>query len=162
MAELRRAGAIDTSEDIAAERREWRAQRIGWVLMFLFVAAGAAGLFGGGPFAATVSRAGALRVEHDRVARQQASAALTIEAPAENHNLRLWLGREFLAAVDLETITPEPERSVLHADRAVYEFAADGPVEITIRYRHERLGRVRCDLGVEGGEALSFQQLVLP
>ena len=64
---------LQIEEDRAHQRREWRIERVGWVLMAGLLLAGLLGLLGDGPLSrATAGSAGALSVEYDRLQRAAA------------------------------------------------------------------------------------------
>src|SRR3712207_4138009 len=53
MSETTRVGDLEVAEDLTFQRREWAAQRVGWVLLALVIAAALAGLLGRGPLSTT-------------------------------------------------------------------------------------------------------------
>ena len=65
-----RIGDLEVDEDLPFQRRAWVAQRIGWVLMALFVLAAAVGLLGAGPLShARIDVPGLMTLEYERFAR---------------------------------------------------------------------------------------------
>jgi hypothetical protein len=161
----RRRGPLEISEDMRYQRREWVVQRVGWGLMAGFVAAGAAGLFGSGPLARAAVDTGGLRVEYDRYARLDAPTEMTIEATDARSDLRIWISRDFLAATEVEHITPEPDSTELHADRVVHVFRGTkvaAPRGVSLDLRPRRLGPRSGALGLEGGASAEIHQIVYP
>ena len=61
---------MDIEQDLSFQHREWRRERIGWVVIGLILLAGLLGLFGHHPFARATSQTakGQLTVEYDRFA----------------------------------------------------------------------------------------------
>lgn len=124
--------ALQIDEDLEFERAEWRVERVAtWAIAGLMLAAGL-GLFGrGGPLATGVAgdRDSALWVEYDRFQRYGASAPLLVHADpglADRGELSVALNREYLSAVEVTAITPDPTRTEVGAYSIVYRFAT-GP-----------------------------------
>ncbi len=168
MTEPRRVGAIEVHEDPEFERREWRVQRIGWVLLLLFVVAAAAGLFGRGP--ASLARAGEqggpFEMSYGRFTRYEAPVNLDLKLrPEPGQDPQLWLSSEYLKGLRIERVTPEPARTQLQADGVLYTFEAGDaqqPVEITVHAMADRIGLRSGRAGTAPDHAFDFWQFVYP
>jgi len=156
------------SQDITFQRREWRVQRIGWVLLTLFIAAALAGLLGGrGPLVKASARApgGTLAVEYDRFVRQEAETTISVQArsaDAASDELRVWILRPYLDAVTITSITPEPERVVLDEPRATYVFRVSpgtGTSVVRFELQVRTVGRLSGAMGLVGAGSVEFTQL---
>ena len=55
MTDLVRVGDLQIHQDLCQERREWKIQRVGWLLMALMLVAALAGLLGPGPLSSTIA-----------------------------------------------------------------------------------------------------------
>jgi hypothetical protein len=154
---VRRIGDVELSEDMRHERREWTAQRVGWVLMALLVGAALAGAFGSGPLARARAAAPGLEVEYPRFARDDADAELTVRLAGG----QLWLGRELLERFELELVTPPPDRVAMQGDRWIYDHGG-APAEVTLRVRPRTPGASSVRLGAVGGGEVRLEQLVYP
>lgn len=167
---MRRVGDLEVDQDLPFERRAWRLQRVGWALILLVAAAALTGLFGAGPLSrrTTGSAGGGLLVEYDRFARVNADSrlrAFVVLPPGAAGAVRLWLDRAYLAVVDVEQVTPQPDLVEAAPDRVTYVFRlarAEGPVEVTFRLTPREFGWHTARLGVEGGDQADFRQLVYP
>jgi hypothetical protein len=130
------ARGLQINEDLVFQRKEWRAQRIGWFLLCAFVVAACLGLFGSGPLSWT--RAGqegsALWVEYDRFVRRGAPTRLTINlAPAAGGSTRqVRIGRGYAEGVRFERIVPEPDAIELGDAEAVLRFTGEAARSTTI------------------------------
>ncbi|HEU4616679.1 MAG TPA: hypothetical protein VFV10_01495 [Gammaproteobacteria bacterium] len=165
-----RAGGLEIDEDIERERRHWLYERIVWSLMALVVVAEILGAFGGG----VLSRATAgspergLAVEYSRVWRKNAPTDLRFRmprAPADGGELTLWIARRYLDKLDVDEITPEPERVEVGADRLTYVFNAHEPgipAEILFEIEPQTWGRLHAAAGLEGGAQVAFTQTIFP
>jgi hypothetical protein len=114
VSKARRQGP-EIDEDLDFQRREWRAQRVGWALLSVFLIGATLGVFGGGgPLSSTKARAddGRLRVEYERFVRVGASSEITIETGTAlregDAGFEVTLGRDYFDAIDIERAVPEP------------------------------------------------------
>ena len=160
-----------TGRAIGYQRKEWGAQRIGWILMVALVVAAAAGLLGAsGPVATAQVDApdGSMQVEYLRLDHHLGSGELTVEiAPGfvTDGEVRLWLDRTYVDDLGLERVVPEPDRVELEPERVVYVFnvgAEDGPLTVSFSYRQEGLWRAEAELGLVNGSPVEFSQFVFP
>lgn len=163
----RSASPLEIDQDLDFQHRSWRAQRVGWGLMALFILAAALGLFGSGMVSRT--RAGGddapLRLEYERFGRWGAPLEMQLhlrESPAGS--ARVWLSSRYLECFTVEAITPEPESAVASGDRVVYRFlvAPGQPATVTFHLTPERFGLRRGQVGLAGATPLSFRQLIFP
>ncbi|CAH0198484.1 hypothetical protein [Roseomonas sp. CECT 9278] len=108
-------------DDLQAQRRVWRLQRLGWAGMIVVVAASAAGLFGaGGPLAGVSTRgATGLAVDYEAVVRRSRATTWTIALPP---------GADTLVLADPATDLFQP-RLVL--PRPIDERRVDGGLAMT-------------------------------
>ena len=126
MGELRDLGDIQLNEDIAFLRREWRAQRIGWLVMGVIVALGLVGLFGNGPISsAEIGSRDGFGVAYERIIRHGAQTDLEFHiAPGlqSDSTLRIYISHDYLRRFRVETIVPEPVRSGSAGTLVFYDF----------------------------------------
>jgi hypothetical protein len=170
MAEIKRVASLDIGEDLDFTRRQWRVQRVGWVVILLILLFGLAGGFGGGAISHTTATTGALTLDYERFVRQRGPTSLALQiapgaANAGDDQVAVWIDNTFLDAIDLEAIEPEPAESLAGADRVVYHFAlADParPAKITLAYQPATVGMVTIHAGIVGGDALAVDQFTWP
>jgi hypothetical protein len=165
---VQRHGDLEIEESMRAQRRLWRVQRVARILAVLLMALGVAGLFGDGPLShATASREGHA-LEYERVGYRDSPQTYRLRLAgdaAAGETVRLWLDRETVSRMKLESVVPEPERSVLAGDRLILEFArgeVGGQREVLLDFQPQVAGRHTARLGVEGGPAFEVVQLFLP
>ncbi|MBA2468120.1 MAG: hypothetical protein H0V37_01795 [Chloroflexia bacterium] len=166
---MRHVGDLDLDQDLAFEERQWKIQRVGWVVMALIVVAALLGVFGSGPLsAATVGDDATLALHYQRFVRHQGQGELVVRvAPNETVEGRVefWLTTEFLGEIDLQGISPEPDEVRSAGDRQIFVFLVNdpaGPLEVTISYFPNGLGRVSGGIGLVDGPDFSFNQLSYP
>jgi hypothetical protein len=156
-------------DDLPYQRREWRAQRFGWWALTLFVAAAALGVFGGGPLsrATAASADGGLRLDYDRFVRSGAPARIFVHVagrPAADPGgpLQLEFSRDFIDAIRLERVTPEPASILVGPDIVSLHLpnAGNGHTTVVLDFEPLRAGRLTGRVAAGGGPAITFTQLV--
>jgi hypothetical protein len=138
--------------------------------MAIFVAAGLVGVFGRGWLsAAVVSTADdSLRLEYERTGRVSAPIRLRVllrHAVDGGDKVRFWLSRDYLDGVQLQQISPVPERTEIGADRVVYTFAAAkrSPSTVILFYvEPEKAGLQTALAGGADEQIVTFTQLIYP
>jgi hypothetical protein len=163
-----RVGDLELAQDLRFQRRDWIAQRVGWVLMALFLLAALAGLIGrGGPLARTQAQSadGGLRVEYDRFAHYEAPTRLRLivsDRVARGKDVRLWIERAYLANARLQQVMPEPQSVRLAGERVIYVFDAGAGGEVSFELKPDTFGVLAGRAGLEGGGEVAFRHFVYP
>ena len=155
--------SLQIDEDITFQRKEWMAQRVGVVLLSLFVLGALFGLTGvSGPLShgEAGDRNGAVHVEYDRIVRRGAQANLKLHvrstAPGD---LQFWVSAPYLRDVTIERIVPEPDAAACR-DGTPRVRDSRGARDITVAFEveHRTIGRVHGEIGIVGGPAVRFTQ----
>ncbi len=168
MSETRRVGDLEIGQDLGFQRRQWAIQRVAWVVMALVVVAGLLGLLGEGPLSRASAEAGPVEVEYPRFERKRSPMELRVTVAggtAEQGRVQLWLDQDFLDRVQIERVSPEPEQVLAGADRTTYVFLVDEPSHpaiLTFALEHDTFGAPTASLGLVGGPAVEFTQIIYP
>lgn len=158
------------SDEMKFHRRYWLVQRAGWALIGLVLLAALLGLFGPGlpGRAHAMDQNSRLRIEYGRFEREQAETTLRVQlgaGAAQNGEARLWLSREYMDGIEIQSVAPEPERVEAAGDRLTYVFnVSDAAQEtpVTFHFEPERIGRLRGRAGLADGTSVEFSQFVYP
>ena len=143
---------------------EWRIQRIGWVLVALFLVLAVAGLFGNGPLSRAYTEDGAGRIDYERFTRYGLSTDLVVTPAASAHGVnRVSISGDYLEAFRVERITPEPAAVRMTGTQIVYEFASAAPgASISFHIRPQRLWHHSATVTIDAGAPLHISQLTYP
>lgn len=161
---------LQVHEDMGAQRRIWRVQRIGWALLALFLAAGLLGLLGGNGVlqeGSVASADGNVLVRYPRFDRYVAPTELRISvhpALVREDALELTISRGWFDVFELYGISPRPEGERVSGDDIVFRFAVTPGqgADFTFSGRAHHVGRLPGSLRVGGSERLEFSTFVFP
>lgn len=168
--EQKRVGDLEINEDLRFQRREWKAERVGWSVLVAVILIAGAGVFGHGPISWTsaTTPGDALRVDYERFGRRGGPQALVVEvspSQADGGEWQVEVTREYLAGFDVDAITPEPD-SVESTDRTVrYTFSQAQPsasLKAKFSVTPSTLWSTTGSVSVAGGPAIQFRQFFFP
>ena len=156
-------------ESPAATKWEWRIQRIGWVVMGLIVVLALSGVFGVGPLSwSTVTADDAsVEVSYPRFTRNGAPSTLSLRVPATaaaDGQVRVWIDGEYLEALEVTSITPEPASQISDGGGVVFAFETEpgAPLEATVNATGDAIGLQTGRLAVVGHPPVEFRQIFYP
>lgn len=150
------------------------AQRVGWILLALFLLLAIVGLFGDGPIASSSTSSSAdgvtVRLEYDRFARSRSpqSLRLSIDAPgATADRVAVTLSGDLADGIQVESTSPQGPEGAFVSD-PVLEWRVDDwsePLVVTVHYEAEAWwwldGEVRVTVG-DVSQSISISQLLFP
>lgn len=157
-------------ENLEFHNRTWAFQRVGWTAVALLLVAALVGLTGEGPLSAAmaVDEATGFEVEYFRFVRHGAPDQLKMRVPAEavdDSEARIELDREYIEALTLEAIMPEPASVEAMPESIAYLFRIDrnpGTKTVTFNVTHQAVGLVSVRVALGGHRAVTFNQFVYP
>lgn len=150
---------IQIADDLPFTRKSWKVERLGWMLLALFLLAGVLGALGPGLLSG-VKAGGPLLVEYDRFGRYETPGALRVRLPKGARNL--WIENRWLKDVEVQSVRPEPVRVEARPGWTVYSFVAEEDVEARLDVVHHSSGRVEGRFGVSPDRAVRVSQFVYP
>lgn len=153
------SGPRELDRHLSFQRREWRAQQIGWIALGLFLAAAVAGLFGSGPLSSARASGSGLAVDYQRFVRAGAAQRLLFEInTAAAGPVELRLSRAYLDAIRLEHVLPPPASTTATGEWTTFVFAP-GTRVVTLDGEARGPGRLSLSASTGAGAALSLWQL---
>ena len=160
---------LQVEQDMDFQWRDWRAQRVGILLMVAFVLVGAVGLLGPGPLshAHAASPDDALSVDYLRWARRGREANLTVRVDAarvRDGEVRLQMPARYFDDMELRGVTPEPDTVENTGGSYVFVFAAprpEAPLTIEFDVQGQGMGALRSEIRVHDA-IVRFLQFLWP
>lgn len=167
---MERIGDLEINEDISFQEREWTAERVGWGAIFLVILLALLGLFGNGPFSWTSSSSddGDLDVSFERFGRRGGGQALTVRADASAASDGAWqidISQDYLGAVRIDAITPQPDKVEVVPGGARYTFLqGDGgaDLEVELSLTPTTLWGASGHVGLAGREPVTVRHFFFP
>ncbi|HXE79793.1 MAG TPA: hypothetical protein VNK41_03520 [Vicinamibacterales bacterium] len=166
MGEIVRIGSLEIDQDLDHQRREWRLERLGWVLGALIIAAAALGLFGSGPLSSSEAAAGPdFHVAYERFLRHGSSNRITLSVDTGARRvLPMEVPSAYLARMRLEQVFPEPRRvaSLPGWTRFEFDVEPDTRMVIVMDFAPARRGPSDGAFRRPDGPTVRFRQFVYP
>jgi hypothetical protein len=165
----RRVGDLEIVQDEPWQRRMGLVQVASWVALYLMLALGVLGLFGGGPLSDAAAGAGgplAVRFERFERSGRPTELRLTLAAGAvTGPEARVWIDADTLRRAALKRVEPAPRAVVAGADRHVFVFRLDAPgapAEFVLEVEPRGPGVRRSRVGLDGTPGVPFGRYVFP
>lgn len=147
------------------QQRQWRIQRLGWVLLAATVVTALLGFLGPGPMSWSVVGEQALRMEHPRFPQLQAPTHLRFHFQAKTSSPELWVDRKYIEKFKIDAIVPAPRSQRAEADRLIFEFDAGvdaAATAVTFYVTPTDAGSAGARAGLIGGPTLTAWQFIYP
>jgi hypothetical protein len=160
---------LEIEQNLSFQRRFWKVQRILWLLVIVLLIAAFLGFFGGeGVLQKSVAKSNESRliVEYPAYERLKAPSSLTLTAVnTPKDTTKISVSREFLDAVQIEHITPEPDSVQADSREITYDFnVAPGmrELKVTIDMSFQEFGPVSGSFHLVDSPAVTTKQFVYP
>ena len=167
---MQRIGDLEIDEDIEFQEREWAWERVGRMLLVLLIVLSLIGLFGHGPISWTTATAddGTLEVSFERFGRRGGSGELGVRAPASAAEDGTWaidLSHDYVGAVRIDTISPQPDSIEAVEGGLRYSFTQAEPgadLEASFSLTPDTLWSASGTARVAGGDPVTIKHFFFP
>lgn len=157
---------LEIDVDMRRQLREWRIQHVAWIVMYALLVGIMFGLIGGGPLSRTVavSKNQSLQLEYEKFLRHRTSDSLLVSLKATSETVRVRLDSKFVQQVQIDTVTPQPERVIGDSDSLTFVFNTrpGARFQAKIEFRPAQVGGLQGWVAVDGEPRLAFSQFVYP
>ena len=115
-----------------------------------------------------LKRAEGIEVSYWHYVHQTAPTDLEILVAPEalvGGQARVWIDQGYAKTARVSDITPQPESVESSAERVLYTFQAEDPlqpVRVVFNMRLDSIGTLDGSVGLEDGASVTFEQLVYP
>jgi hypothetical protein len=154
-------------EDMPFQYAFWTAERVAWIILALVPLVALSGIFAHGVVSETTAGAAGspLTMQYERFQRETALSKFVAHvSPANSGEVRLRLGPSFQRVFEIESIQPQPARSIANASGLEFFFHPPTADEFTavIWTRPREFGVIPVEAEGGSGGALKFSILVYP
>ncbi len=158
---------LELDQDLAFQHRQWRVERICWLIIALLLVAALMGLFGRQPLARVSDHTSdrRLSIHYDRYVRSENNVEflLTVEPQDGAGIVRLWFDPEYLDAVKIVAVSPVPLRGEARDGGRALVFHTDGSrFTASLSVQFESAGFLHGRMWVDEGPPLTLSHLVWP
>ncbi|HXI11136.1 MAG TPA: hypothetical protein VNM92_00615 [Thermoanaerobaculia bacterium] len=155
-------GDLQIEEDLEFQRRAWKVERAGWIVLFLATLAALAGACGGGMLAEGNGMAGRASVEYPRLARYTAPMKLQVTLPIAGNQSWMAVDNDYLGRVKFEAMIPSPDSAQGGPNETRLVFRGAGEtLTVHIRAEANHVGIVRGRLRTADG-VIPISMFVFP
>lgn len=159
---------LKLEQDILHQKREWKIERIGWLIMAAVILAAFLGLFGGsGPLLTErrpMPERREVQLEYPHFGRYQSLSVLTFHHMPQSggHPFAIWLDEAYLGHFDLQRVTPTPYSMTASDGKLFFRFHGQ-PRTVTFHLQAEVVGPLTGRAGVaDAPQELRFRQFFYP
>lgn len=159
---------LDIRQNEKYQKAESRIERLGWVVLTLFIIAGLLGLVGSGPLSSSTATSdnGLVSVDYDRVIHHEADTLVTLRfsgAAVEDGAITAVISGSWVSGIDLQGISPETSEQRTVPNGVTLEWTVDesGETEAVLSFRAQEYGPLNLDVSV-GTDSVHLSQFVLP
>ncbi len=147
-------------DNIALHERGWKIQRIGWVLIFVFMILALLGVFGDGPLSKRKVQVGNTVIKFDQFLRYEHETQLKLES--ENENIAtVSIPLAYLNKLKLTEVIPEPEKQIASNGYINFIFRGEENHSLTFFLDPNKPGKVEGDIKVNS-YTIPLKQTIYP
>lgn len=140
-----------TNEKYSFEQKEYKAQKIFWIVVIVFLAAGLLGAFGKGALSRVRVEEDEFRIEYERFLRDETSAAFSVFiTQGSGSKVVIAIGRDYAERVSIDKVVPQPVSVEAAGERLVYTFNASDGALLIFSITPRRVGAMNLELTVQG------------
>jgi hypothetical protein len=134
---------LEIDEHLLMQERGWKMQAIGMYLILAIVLTAALGLYGDGPISKRTIE-NIATVEYQRFYRFQSRMALKVQMDNTNNpkGLAVMFPTKYLRHFQVDSVLPEPEKTIINGDQIQYQFNGKGNIMITFYLIPQRIGTI--------------------
>jgi hypothetical protein len=146
--------SMELEDEIDLHKKGWIIQRIGWLIMLLFVLASLMGLFGTGWLSNQKISKGSTLITFEKFGRFESSMKLEIFTSSTSGDLEIKIPRDYLTNIELDKIVPIPKSQIADQQYIIFHFDARGDVLMSFHLMPKKSGKVSANLKVNGSDFL--------
>jgi hypothetical protein len=160
--------SLEIDENLAFQEREWRWERIGWILIALVLTAGVTGVFGHHPVTRVTNQTSnrQIVIDYERFGRNDSASEIIIHVTSNPHadkTVYLWINADYLDSINVTTISPWPVRGEAREGERAFVFQTDGTAfSVILSIQFHTIGLLHGRVKVNEQEVLSLTHMVWP
>lgn len=137
--------SIELDEDYKMHVLGWKVQRIGWILLYLFLVLAGIGLFGNGLLSKRSIDVNPFKLEYEHYGRYESTMKIFVHFPAQKLTT-ISIPIQYLHEMKIEHIVPEPESKKLVSGNYILTFPEVNNGELIITLLPQTTGTVNSTI----------------
>lgn len=154
-------GDLEIDESIEIQKKGWVVQRIGWVLMFIFLGLASIGMFGSGVMSKKTIEGANQKMEYQKYFRFEARMEMKIDVLSPPGGTTVSFPAEYLQKFRIESVVPEPKENKTENNMVNYLFDGSGPMKISFYLIPQSMGDIKAQVRVND-QLYNFNQFIYP
>lgn len=159
---------VPVQEDMKWQRIEWRLQKVGCVLLFLFVIAGACGFFSKGfiseqQISATDNR---LTVEYERFGRRESTMDMTLQLQQlRGERYQVMISADEMDLFQIQTLQPQPDESWSNKNQLILSWQRrphQTSATVWLSLQPKTVGRFPLQVTLDNQSRVAFSPFIYP
>lgn len=152
---------VEVDQDIPYQKKEWRVERFGWLLMLFFIGVSLAGFTGSGPVNSREIQDNPLTVTYKPYARNHSPTELEVQINnVDRSPVLIAFDKDFLKNYQIKNITPEPDKVITQGNKQIYLFDAQ-EVDASFYMEPQTFGQKKGFIQY-GDKKAEITQLIFP
>ena len=152
---------MEMEENIDVQKKGWVIQRVGWIVMAVFVAMAAFGFFGDGIVSKKNIQSGVQKLEYQKYSRFESAMELKFDLNSATQQNIISFPVNYLGNFRIESILPEPKQNQSGNERVNYVFEGNGPMKIIFYLVPKNIGELEADVFVNN-QRFHFNHFIYP
>ena len=155
-------------EDMKWQQNEWRLQKAGYALLFLFVIAGACGFFSKGFISNQQASAadGRLTVEYEHFGRRQSNMDMTLRLrQLSGDRYKVVISGEAMDNFQVQTLQPQPDEAWSSENKLVliwHRRPQQESAAVWIAFQPQGFGHFPIKVALDDRSQVQFSQFIYP
>ncbi|WP_207515834.1 hypothetical protein [Longitalea luteola] len=139
---------LQLEENLEQHKKGWMIQKIGWAILYIGLILAVAGIFGTGPVSYKTQVQNGNTIEYERFLRYEAETDMTFRLKDVTDSITLEIPQQYLQYVDVQSITPLPDRNRTINGVTTYFFHAGGTADIHCLLMAKKPGSITTTIKV--------------
>lgn len=133
---------LEIEEELELQEKGWVVQKIGWLLVLVFLILAALGMFGDGVISKSTLQSGNNTIDYERYFRYEAVMELRLDMNTDGDSAVVSFPNQYVKNFEIESIVPEPEKTIFEGDRVHYIFNGKGHMNAVFYMVPQEVGAV--------------------
>jgi hypothetical protein len=152
---------LQFDEDIPLHIKGWQVQKIGWIVIAVFLLLAVIGLFGTGPLSyRTISIYGDV-LQYEQFGRFEGQTELEFTLNKESGTTQIGFSQTYLDKFQIERIFPLAEKTEIVDQKIIYTFNATDRGKIRFYLIPEKAGVAKATISVNNN-VINLSQFIYP